>query len=377
MPQNIMTKWIGTLLVSWLLGAGVAEAQTLSEIEFLLAQGSYKQAQEKAEAYTYTLPTDPKGWQLRARASFARLNRSQVYAPEKYLQDAVFSINEAAQYSLNDESKEQTRRIRGWIMSYLFSRGAQAYQAKKMDSALYYFDYATKANPTDTTALIYASVISEELQLYSKRKVYDSLLTTVPYDQPWPYISLIDYYGVRNRNLERQAYWVGQGKQAFPGNTLLLRAEADLYMDKEEYEEAKNLIIELLNSGERDEQLLASLAYLYELEGDRERSIRFYKEALDVNPDYVNAALNLGSLYYAEAINLLYTSSQLPVKEYAEKGEAMKQEAIGYLRDALPYFELVYEKESNNQEAIEALYNTYTRLGQIKKAETLKAKLQP
>ncbi|WP_392388828.1 tetratricopeptide repeat protein [Flavobacterium piscinae] len=101
---------------------------------------------------------------------------------------------------------------------------------------------------------------------------------------------------------------------------------------------------------------------------------KYYKKAIEINPNYSNAYLNLAILKLdsdgklVEEMNKLGNSAK-DNKRYDE----LKVQRENVFKEALPYLEKVVELSPNNLEAKQTLLNVYTSLDMTEKYKALKA----
>jgi tetratricopeptide (TPR) repeat protein len=101
---------------------------------------------------------------------------------------------------------------------------------------------------------------------------------------------------------------------------------------------------------------------------------KYYKKAIEINPKYSNAYLNLAILKLdkegkiVEEMNKLGNSAK-DNKRYDE----LKIQREQVFKDALPYLEKVVELSPDNKDAKQTLLNVYTSLDMNDKYKALKA----
>ena len=99
-------------------------------------------------------------------------------------------------------------------------------------------------------------------------------------------------------------------------------------------------------------------------------ALKAYEKALKLNPDYFDAAFNMGILYNNVAAELLLKANNLPndaEKEY----QSLKKEADTNLDLALPLLEKAVLLNPTDLSTLIALKQIYVRKKQVDKAKTL------
>lgn len=69
------------------------------------------------------------------------------------------------------------------------------------------------------------------------------------------------------------------------------------YFESKNYARAQNYFLKVLRTGTRYADVLNLLGVVYHIEGRFNDAIKSFEEALDINPDYIEASLNLAVLY--------------------------------------------------------------------------------
>lgn len=119
--------------------------------------------------------------------------------------------------------------------------------------------------------------------------------------------------------------------------------------------------------------LYLALGDSYKEVKNNEEAIKYYKQALEINPDYFLALYNLGVVYYSRAFDLNMEANDLPFDATA-KYKAVMAEANEYFLKGLPYFERAYAVDSEDPDVIKALRQIYTSTQQLDKLKELNNK---
>lgn len=162
----------------------------------------------------------------------------------------------------------------------------------------------------------------------------------------------------------------------FPDDMGLLMTEADVQYKMGNTERFKELMNEALAKDPNNPETLYNLGVATNTTGDSEGAKEYYKKALEIDPTYRNANLNLASIIIAEEgaiveeMNNLGTSSA-DNRRYDE----LKAKREQVYRDAAPYFEAANDAEEN-VEIVRTLMNIYSILGETEKFKAKKARLE-
>ena len=110
--------------------------------------------------------------------------------------------------------------------------------------------------------------------------------------------------------------------------------------------------------------------------GNTEKALGYYKKALEIDPDYAGANLNIAALMLGKDKEIIEQMNSLGnTKADNDKYEELKEERLQLYKDAVPYLEKATAGENPNIEAVRTLYNIHIQLGNTEEAEAYKAKL--
>jgi tetratricopeptide (TPR) repeat protein len=161
-----------------------------------------------------------------------------------------------------------------------------------------------------------------------------------------------------------------------PDDSSLIRAEADLAYKMGDMEKYRQLMEEVVASDPNNPELYYNLGVSSASIGEEEKALEYYKKALELNPEYALAQINIAALKLkqeaaiVEEMNNLGTSAA-DNKRYDELKEKRKQ----LYSEVLPYLESAVKLRPDNVELVRTLMNIYSQLGQDAKFKEMKARL--
>tara|TARA_B100001146_G_scaffold222761_1_gene235799 strand:- start:6400 stop:7674 length:1275 start_codon:yes stop_codon:yes gene_type:complete len=168
-----------------------------------------------------------------------------------------------------------------------------------------------------------------------------------------------------------------EARKENPDDTGLIRAEADLAYKMGDMERYGELMQEVIASDPNNPELYYNLGVGTAQRGETDKAMEYYKKALELDPNYLNAKINVAALILSkegpivEEMNNLGTSAA-DNKRYDELKEERKQLYL----EATPYLEAAIAQRGDNKELIRTLMNIYSQLGQDDKFKDMKAKLE-
>jgi tetratricopeptide (TPR) repeat protein len=182
---------------------------------------------------------------------------------------------------------------------------------------------------------------------------------------------------LQNKELDKAKEAFKEAKQANPNDTSLLITEANMYLELKDYTTYKSIISSILASNPNDADLFYNLGVISANSGELEEAEKHYAKAIEINPKYANAYLNLavakldGEKKIVDEMNNLGNSAA-DNKKYNE----LKKVREDIYKAAMPYLEKYVELEPSNEDAIKTLMGVYTALDMTDKYKEAKAKLK-
>jgi tetratricopeptide (TPR) repeat protein len=157
----------------------------------------------------------------------------------------------------------------------------------------------------------------------------------------------------------------------------LIRAEADLQYKLGNTAEYQRLISELIDSDPNNPELYFNLGVTSSKSGNKEKAMEYYKKAIELDPDYVGANINIASMILdmqppiVDEMNSL-GSSNADYKRYDE----LKAKLTEIQRSSIPYLEASVRLRPEDVDFARTLMNIYTQVGEEAKAKEMKAKVE-
>ena len=157
---------------------------------------------------------------------------------------------------------------------------------------------------------------------------------------------------------------------------LLIDGQANLYLDTKDFVTYKKIITEVLEKSPNDADLIFNLGVISANAKDLVEAEKYYKRAIEIKPDYINAYLNLAILKLDADTNILKEMNKLGNSDNDNKRYlVLKKQREEVFRGALPYLEKAYELNPKNAEVASTLLSVYSALEMTEKKKELKAKM--
>ena len=390
-----------------LKGGNAAEAMSsLAQAEPLLTAASET---EKAQFYfvkgNAALDLAAKKMDAAANLKLAAISYKQVLAIEKaagkskYTDQATAALANVKNTLINNAVEEGNQKnytagsqflytayeIDNTDLEKLYFAASYAVNGQDYDTALAYYSELKKLNYSGEGMAYYAkNVLNDQEEYFASKADRDSKVSLKVYTNPrdeaipskrgeiYKNIALIL---LQKNQTEEAKTALAEARAANPDDTSLTLAEADIYLQLQDFVTYKKLISEVLAKNPNDADLVYNLGVIAS-KNDPVAAEQYYKRAIEIKPDYVNAYLNLailtldGEKILVDEMNKLGTSEK-DMKKY----DVLKKQRDGLFQASIPYLEKALELNPDNADVATTLLNVYGALEMIDKKKALKAKL--
>lgn len=273
--------------------------------------------------------------------------------------------------------------------SYLYFAASNAVNAKDWDTALRHYKTLRDLKYTGIETQYFATdAATGEENAYNKQE-RDLLVLAKTHINP------------REENSESRAAEIaknialvyitkGDNEQALaamatarvenPGDKLLLRSEADIYLKMGQMDKYQEVIAQVLANADESEkaELYYNLGVSADQQGDKEKAREYYGEAIARNDAYTAAYNNLAVLILAKEKALVDEMNGLGTsKADFKRYDDLKAQREGIYREAMPYLEkaLSNAKPEKSLSVARSLYGIYQQLDMQDKADVIKARI--
>jgi len=230
----------------------------------------------------------------------------------------------------------------------------------------------------DTMVMYNTALASEYAEDFEAAKqLYDGLIMlkyNVDGNGADLYRSMSKIYKNEGYN-EKAAEYITKGRKAYPNNNNLIVEELEGFLQAGNHEEALTNLNAAITNDDKNPVLYFARGTVYENLKQEDKAVADYKRALEVKPDYYDAAFNLGAYYFNSGADKINESNDVPFNQ-TKKFEALKAEAKKYFEIAIPYVELSHKIKPGDAPTGTMLSKLYTHTGQYDKAKEIKAKFQ-
>ena len=344
----------------------------------LAKKGDNAAFKEAADSYNMVISTEEKS----GKARYTTETRQLMGAMTGDL------INSAVDDNQNKKFKEAAGKLyMGYTMSpkdtiYLYYAASSAVNGQDYEMALKYYN-ELKDLGYDGSAMVYKATNASTGEVESMEKFQRDLMVKSgdykdPVDEKTPSkrpeivknIALI-YTQLGDNDKAIAAY--KDARADSPDDVNLILNEANLYYQLGDKDKFKALMTEATNVAPDNPDLYYNIGVINMEQEMYEDARAAYSKALEINPGYVNAALNLSTTYVNEGNALIdemnnLGSSKADIAKYEElkqKKDELFLEGVRILEDAL-------KANPDNQGILTQLKNIYGALGDTENFMRLK-----
>lgn len=285
------------------------------------------------------------------------------------------------------------------LAQYKLSEGVNEYKAKKYDLAYGSFDKYRQIMPDDTNAIYFTALSAANSQKYDAAIAnYNKLVTTKYSQNAAIYYDLSDLY-LMNKDTAASIKAVTDGVAKYPANGDLRRRQIELYLRTGKQQEVISLIQSAITNDPKNKSLYYYGGFTYTQLGDivdaNQRKTKdaatkekmeqtkldnyakaadFYKKALEIDPNYYEANLNLGYVLMKPGIDTYNNAQQLPSTKQKEYDAAVAK-AGTQLDLAKPYLLKAVELNPKSVDALTNLKTYYSGKHDLTNANDVQKKI--
>ena len=370
---------ISALLFAGIVSVGIAQEKNVRKAKSMLGKQNLPEAVSLIDAAIQNPETSGsfEAWWYRGKIYLSVATNPLVARSYTNPADiAKESLEKAAQ--LDPGKVLMMRQDLANLAGLFYDRGAAAFGEKSYAEAVTDFEKSVEISMMDgvydTNAVFNAalSAFNADGMLETSIKYFKELVDA-QWDNSTACIYLAEAYLMNQQNAEAQAA-MDAGLQMFPEDKNIYLSASSIYIRTGENEKAANILNAALIKWASDPTFQRYLGVSYMNEGKEVEAEAAFKKAIELNPEYMDAFIDLGNLYLEKGNRLSTEANELPLEE-TEKYEELTAQAKEAFGLAIPYLEKIVAKDANNLSVLQILRELYIRVGDTAKAGEMKAKI--
>ena len=358
-----------------------AQKKELKTAEKAIKKSNYAEAKSaitQAEAMLSTMDEKSKN-------KFYLLKGKALYAGGA---GSESDFDMAVQSLKNLEGSTEASDLISLMINTFLTKGNTAYESSDFKTSSKYFERAYRVSPVDTSYLYYASSAAvngkdydKALSLYNELKdlkysgvEYESIALNKetnevdvfessdmrdisvkagthikPQERPTEsksaeIIKNIALIYVQKGEDEKAVAALNEARKLNPDDSNLLLTEANVYYKMGNKEKFQELISEASAKDPNNAELIYNLGVVSADSGEIETAKKYYKKAIEIDPTYSSAQINLAALILAEEGEIIEQMNSLGTSnaDY-DLYDKLEIKRNGLYKEAIPYLESVME----------------------------------
>ena len=268
----------------------------------------------------------------------------------------------------------------------LYYAASYAVTANDYESALQYYNELIKIKYTGEGTIYYAaSLANGQDETFNTKADRDNFVRLKTHEKPrdekipskvgeiYKNITMI-YVSQGKNDLIKSS--ILEARNANPDDVSLMMAEANMYLQLNDFDNYKKLVGEVLVKNPNDADLVYNLAVISSKTNQAEAE-KFYLRAIEIDSKYLNAYLNLAIMKLDAERPVIAQMNKLgSTAADNKKYEVLKTQRQNIFKSAIPFLEKAVELDPKNYEAVKTLLNVYNALDIVDKAKALKVVLK-
>ncbi|WP_462265527.1 tetratricopeptide repeat protein [Mucilaginibacter sp.] len=292
---------------------------------------------------------------------------------------ATDALKKAQQADTKGEYKKLISNANLNLAQYSLNQGVKQYQGGMYDQAYKSFDYYRTVLPEDTNAIYYTALSAYNAKNYGAAiSNYNKLVTTNYSKKGGAYNDLVNAY-LNNKDTTGALKVINDALVKYPNNNDLRRTEIELNLQQGKQQQTLDKTLAAINNDPKNKSLYyyAGIAYTGVAEGAKPASGKdaagkaalmqtrndnyskaadMYKKALEIDPSWYEANLNMGYVLMSPAIDMYNAANKIT----AQKAYDAAMVKVNAQADkAKPYLDKALANKSDSQVALANLKNYY------------------
>jgi len=181
---------------------------------------------------------------------------------------------------------------------------------------------------------------------------------------------------IENGEDEKATQLMANARKQNPDDISLMQAEANMAYKTGDKQLYNDLMQNIAKSNPNNPEVFFNLGVTNAELGEKDKAIGYYKEAIELKPDYATALINLAVLKLSKEQEIVKQMNELGTSRADNaKYEKLKSQRTEMYMDVLPDLEKAKELRPDDIEITRTLMNIYSQLGKDDKFKEMKSKL--
>ena len=299
------------------------------------------------------------------------------------------AVKKAKDLDTKGENKDWIEKANRNLANYKLTMGVKQYQNKEFDKAYTSFDYWRQTAPQDTNAIYYTAIAAANAGIKDPAKYNPlaianyKLLTATKYsNNAKVYMDMSTLYLI-GKDTVNALKAVGEGVSKFPTNNDLRKREIEIALQSGKQGDVLTKIQSAITNDPKNKTLYYYEGLTYSQIADEAdaasakakdpasgstahqtaldnytKAADMYKKAIEIDPNYFEANLNLGYVLVRPAIDAYNAANKLPANKQKEYDAAIAKAGAKF-SVAKPYLLKAVELRPDSKDALTNLLSYY------------------
>ena len=283
-------------------------------------------------------------------------------------------------YSSASDCFSNAYRISKKDTIYLYYAASSSVNAKEYDKSLTMYKELKSLNFTGIEKQYFAlNIITNMEEAFDNKLLRDATVQAKTHSNPTEKKSKSRYPEII-KNMALIYNQMGDTEKALgamlearaenPDDLNLILTEANVYYAMGNIDKFKSLLEYATELDSENPELQYNLGVIAAEANDVENAKKYYTRAIELNPKYVNAYINLAALILGQEESIIDEMNNLGTSAADDRRyDELRLERKELYFEAIPYLEQVIDIDSNNFQAARTLSNIYSATGDDAKAK--------
>ena len=283
-------------------------------------------------------------------------------------------------YSSASDCFSNAYRISKKDTIYLYYAASSSVNAKEYDKSLTMYKELKSLNFTGIEKQYFAlNIITNMEEAFDNKLLRDATVQAKTHSNPTEKKSKSRYPEII-KNMALIYNQMGDTEKALgamlearaenPDDLNLILTEANVYYAMGNIDKFKSLLEYATELDSENPELQYNLGVIAAEANDVENAKKYYTRAIELNPKYINAYINLAALILGQEESIIDEMNNLGTSASDDRRyDELRLERKKLYFEAIPYLEQAIEIDSNNFQAARTLSNIYSATGDDAKAK--------
>jgi tetratricopeptide (TPR) repeat protein len=283
-------------------------------------------------------------------------------------------------YSSASDCFSNAYRISKKDTIYLYYAASSSVNAKEYDKSLTMYKELKSLNFTGIEKQYFAlNIITNMEEAFDSKLLRDASVQAKTHSNPTKKKSKSRYPEIiKNMALiynqmgdtEKALESMLEARAENPDDLNLILTEANVYYAMGKIDKFKSLLEYATELDSENPELQYNLGVIAAEANDVENAKKYYTRAIELNPKYVNAFINLAALILGKEESIIDEMNNLGTSAADDRRyDELRLERKELYFEAIPYLEQAIDIDSNNFQAARTLSNIYSAIGDDVKAK--------